>query len=144
MPEKTCIICGEVCDSQVKLPHGSFYIHPNTCTKKLNYLVNDATPILWLCKNDLIDMEYATREELENVTPEQMVGAGEEATDRLWDNDSWSEIFGPAVERAAENLKEQEIDMVKGTHLENLPLLIGSLKYKGSINCLAERMRKGI
>ena len=70
MPKKTCIICGK--SKALKeniLPHGTIYCHYG-CKSLLNYLLNDAIPLVWLGKADLEDREYYTSEELEAVAIE--------------------------------------------------------------------------
>jgi hypothetical protein len=138
MASKPCIICGEDCDTQIKLPHGSFYVHRYTCTKTINYAINESVPILWMGKEDLSNHDHYTKEELKNFTAEEMIEAVDNVADDLWD-DYFSESFDNLTEATA---KQLELNKVYATPEEDLPLLIGKLKYKESEKVLTQRMKE--
>ena len=141
MDKKSCIICGEECETPVTLPHGTIYVHSYHCLKKLNYLVNNSVPILWIGKDDLVEHNDCEPEDLKDVTPEQMIAAGDSAGDLLWD-DYFGSVFEGLTERAAECLREQEGQLVRDTPKEELPLLMESLRYPESKDALTQRLKE--
>lgn len=139
MPKNSCIICGKS-DKNLQeniLPHGTIYCHFG-CKNLLNYLLNDAIPLVWLGKADLEDREYYTSEELETITPEALILASEEAADSLWDG-NFGETFGDTLRQTAVAI---ETDKVYNTPKKELPLLMGKLKFRESEKLLTQRMKE--
>jgi len=152
-----CIICGQkegdsygegykVHINEHKLPHGTVYLCTNAhCGRHLTLQLNNfASPIAWVSGEDLFEEggnEYMTREELENLTAEELIDLADNTADYIW-NGSFGETYHTAVEDTVEQWREEkEKKMVEATPEKELPLLIESLKYKRNKELLEKRLK---
>jgi hypothetical protein len=161
---KKCIICGvkegEIKNGHViyiqnhKLPHGKIYLcHYDSCQKMLTCLINnEASPMVWVSKDDLSD-DYAncyanclTEEEMEKLTPEDIIEIADNATDLMYDGNSlwYLETYRENLSCAVDEWRVQkELEVVENLPAKELPLLIGNLKYQSSIDVLEKRLKEG-
>jgi hypothetical protein len=154
-----CIICGrKEGDSydengeyklhlkKYKLPHGTIYLcNEDTCSKHLTLQINNfASPIMWVSEADLFEEdsnEHITKEELENLTAEELIELADNTADYIW-NGNFGDTFHDAIDDTVEQWREEkEKKMVETTPEKELPLLIENLKYKRNKELLEKRLK---
>jgi len=138
MTKIPCIICGTQCKTVHKLPFGTIRCHADLCFKSLIYSVEKSYPILWMGTCDLEDLGEYTKEELDKTSPENMRIAADAATDALWNNQYFGDTFGDLITLAATSLERSKI---YDTPLEELPLLMGQLKFEENETFLIKRIK---
>ena len=157
--EKKCIICGKkegdlyggdlygngykIHIIKYKLPHGTVYLCGNSkCSKHLTLQLNNfASPIAWVGGEDLFEEDgndYMTKEELENLTAEELIEIADDTADYIF-GETFHDAIGYTVEQWREN---KEKKMVESTPEKELPLLIESLKYKWNKELLEKRLKE--
>ena len=125
-------------------PHGKVQICEN-CKRHFTLQIWDfATPVVWLSGDDLwnedLGAEHLTEKELSNLTGEELIELAQDTADAL--GDTFHETFHEAVGLAVNGWKEQkEKKKIEETPLKELPLLIGTLKYKRNIEILEKRLK---
>lgn len=121
-----CIVCGKTKNvHEYKLPHGKIYMHGNSCFRRLLYDTQGANvPIIWMGKEDIIERDHLTEEEIKGFENE-LIEAMDNASYEIWD-DSFSETFSSMTYNAACTFEELKLRRMKK---EDLPLMMGRIKY---------------
>lgn len=146
LPPPAVETCGETNIFTYKLPHGSIHLcGSGQCRKLLTLQINDfASPMVWVSKDDLYeetDIDTLSKEEAENLTPEDLIEITTDAADMMW-NGSFGEEYREILDNSAKQWREnKEGELVQNTPEEELPLLIGNLKYDRSKEYLEQRLR---
>ena len=145
MANNKCIICGRKPSYKITLPHGTIFVCHNECAELLTLKINDNnSPVIWVGHSDLYEEDYKeilTKEEMENLTSEDMIEIAHNTADALGDY-FWEE-YNDALGRAAEWWREnQEMKYIKNCPKEDLPLLINNIKYENNKKIFEERLKE--
>lgn len=142
-----CIICGKSTFDKINLSNGIIYAC-YSCRDILTLKINDTFPILWLDSDYLYDLSYQdgvmTKEEAAQLKPEEIITLAKDTADILCNDDYFHIQLQEYIKQAVEHWRERkEEKFIINTPIKNLPLLIGSIKYKDNQKLFEKRLKKG-
>jgi hypothetical protein len=138
--KKVCAVCGKDDDVVLthKLPHGSLNLcRSSSCFEMFCALTQGSVPIVWVGKDDYIEHEVLTREELKGNKNLRPLIEGARAVADYVCNDSFWEGFNEGLWHSVDEFEKQ---IIRDTPRDQLPLLIGHLKH-GNDKYLAEKIK---
>ena len=148
-----CIVCGEEIEytgtikiSEIKLPHGKFYVcYKRSCKDILTLRINDGSfPAVWVGSDDLYEKDYneiLTKEEAEKFETEDMIQIAQDTAEAL--GDCFWDDYREAVKMAIEWWREKkEKEYIETCPKEDLPLLIGNIEYKPNQQVFENRLKE--
>lgn len=139
MKDPVCAICGKTNGVKVHtLPHGSISLCcSNNCCDMFCAITQESVPILWVGKEDFLNNELLTPEELKG-NDRALIEAARKVADHICTDGFWDEYSDGLYE----GVNEFELQIIRDTPKDQLPLLIGQLKH-GNDDYLAERIKGG-
>lgn len=141
-----CLICGKKPTYKITLPHGTIFIC-HKCAELLTFKINDASPILWLDPDYLYDEAYddegaMTKEEKDQLTPEDYITLAKDTADALCNDDYFHSQMQDCIKIAVEQWREnKERKLIENAPLKELPLFINSIKYPYNKELLEKRLK---
>lgn len=138
MRARKCIICGEEGAIRHRLPHGSVWVCNYRCIDILISRLQGGYTIASVSLEDLLEREMVSCDvELSDVSERDMA---HNIRDSFWSDDIATESYKNNLEAGARYIEELR---VRTSPKEQLPELIGDLKYEESIRLLEARLKRG-
>jgi hypothetical protein len=132
-----CITCGTKDGvNTYTLPHGSISLCTSQlCFQKFCFKTQQSVPILWVGKEDFLEHEVLTAEEMKD-NEEAFIEGASAVADWAFHDSFWEE-YAEGLDKGGVEFERQ---VIRDTPKDQLPLLIGHLKH-GNDSYLARKIK---
>lgn len=129
-PKLKCMVCGKVQDKtqtvrEHKFPHGSMNLcFSRRCFETVCLETQNSIPVVWVGPDDFLNSDLSNTEVRELDI--DVYSAADDVSEFLWEGANLGESFSEAIRSA---LEQAERDKINKAIPEDLPLMIGHLKF---------------